>query len=247
VTLTADHLIEPVELFQKTILSAARKAAVEGSLYTLGIAPTYPATGYGYLERGRPITDDEGIKHFQLVQFKEKPDTETACRCIESGKFYWNSGIFVWTADAIWKEIELHLPNHAKVLAKAAEHDRTPQWNQVLKTAFESIEPISIDVGVMEKASDVCCVASNFSWSDVGGWLALEDHLAGDNAGNRCRGETVTLDAADNLVFCENPRETVVLIGIKDLIVVRSGSTTLISHKNRVEELKELVKNMAKK
>jgi len=247
VTLTADHLIEPVDLFQKTLLSAARRAADDGSLYTLGIEPTYPATGYGYLERGVRITDDEGIEHFQLVHFKEKPDLETACRCIESGRFYWNSGIFVWTADAIWKEIESHLPNHAKALGRAADHDRTPGWDHALKTAFESLEPVSIDIGVMEKASNVCCVASSFSWSDVGGWLALKNYLPEDDEGNRCRGNAVTLDAADNLVFCEDPKETIALIGVKDLVVVRSGSMTLITHKDRTEDLKGLVKNMDKK
>ena len=247
VTLTADHLIEPVDLFQKTILSAARRAADDGSLYTLGIEPTYPATGYGYLERGMRITDDEGIEHFQLARFKEKPNLETACRCIESGRFYWNSGIFVWTANAIWKEIESHLPDHAKALAGAAEHDGTPDWDHALKAAFESLDPVSIDIGVMEKAPNVCCVASSFSWSDVGGWLALKNYLAEDDAGNYYRGDAVTLDAADNLVFCENPKETMVLIGVKDLVVVRSGSMTLITHKDRAEDLKEIVKNMGKK
>jgi mannose-1-phosphate guanylyltransferase len=247
VTLTADHLIEPVDLFQKTLLSAARRAAQDGSLYTLGIEPTYPATGYGYLERGERIADDDGIEHFQLACFQEKPNLETACRCIESGRFYWNSGIFVWTADAIWKEIESHLPNHAKALVGAAEHDRTPGWDQALKTAFESLDRVSIDIGVMEKAPNVCCVASSFSWSDVGGWLALKDYLPEDDAGNRCRGDTFTLDAADNLVFSEDPEETMVLIGVKDLIVVRSGSMTLITHKDRSEDLKALVKNMGKK
>ncbi|MBW2172744.1 MAG: mannose-1-phosphate guanylyltransferase [Deltaproteobacteria bacterium] len=247
VTLTADHLIEPVDLFQKTLLSAARSAADDGSLYTLGIEPTYPATGYGYLERGVRITDDEGIEHFQLVRFKEKPNLETACRCIESGRFYWNSGMFVWTANAIWKEIESHLPNHAKALASAAEHDRTPNWDHALKAAFESLDPVSIDIGVMEKAPNVCCVASSFSWSDVGGWLALKNYLPEDDAGNWCRGDAVTLDATDNLVFCEDPKETIVLIGVKDLVVVRSGSMTLITHKDRTEDLKELVKNMGKK
>jgi mannose-1-phosphate guanylyltransferase len=247
VTLTADHLIEPVDLFQKTLLSAARRAAEDGSLYTLGIEPTYPATGYGYLERGVRVTDDDGIEHFRLVCFKEKPNLETACRCIESGRFYWNSGIFVWTADAIWKEIEVHLPDHAEELASAVEHDRTPGWDDALKTAFESLDPVSIDVGVMEKAPNVCCVASSFSWSDVGGWLALRDFLPEDGAGNRSRGDTVTLDAADNLVFSEDPEETIVLIGVKDLVVVRSGSMTLITHKDRSEDLKELVKNMDNK
>jgi len=240
-TLTADHLIEPVALFQKTLLSAARRAVDDNALYTFGIEPTYPATGYGYLERGMQIADDDGIEHFRLVRFKEKPDLETARQYVESGRFYWNSGMFVWTADAILKEIEMHLPGHARALSRVATFDQTPQWDQALKAAFESLHAVSIDFGVMEKAQNVCCVASRFSWSDVGGWLALKSYLPGDEAGNRCRGKAMTLDATDNLVFCEDPRETMVLIGVKDLVIVRAGSKTLVTHKDRTEDIKKLV------
>jgi len=247
VTLTADHLIEPVALFQKTLLSAARRAADNNALYTFGIEPTHPATGYGYLERGMQIANDDGIEHFQLMRFKEKPALEKAREYVESGRFYWNSGMFVWTADAILREIEIHLPNHARALSHAAAFDQTPQWDQALKEAFESLRAVSIDFGVMEKARNVCCVASRFSWSDVGGWLALKSYLPEDEAGNCCRGKTMTLDATDNLVFCEDPKETMVLIGVKDLVIVRAGSRTLITQKDRTEDLKKLVQAMEKK
>lgn len=246
-TLTADHLIEPVDVFQKTLLSAARRAVDDNALYTFGIEPTYPATGYGYLERGLQIADEDGIEHFQLERFKEKPDLETASQYIESGRFYWNSGMFVWTTDAILKEIEMHLPDHAKALSRVAAFDRTPQWDHALKAAFESLQAVSIDFGVMEKAQNVYCVASKFSWSDVGGWLALKSCLPEDEAGNYCRGDTMTLDATDNLVFCEDPKETMVLIGVKDLVVVRAGSRTLITHKDRTEDIKKLVQAMENK
>lgn len=246
-TLTADHLIEPVDLFQETLLSAARRAANDNALYTFGIEPTYPATGYGYLERGLQIADDDGIEHFHLVRFKEKPDLETARQYIESGRFYWNSGMFVWTADAILKEIETHLPNHAKALLDAVAFDKTPQWNHALKAAFESLHAVSIDFAVMEKAQNVCCVASKFSWRDVGGWLALRSYLPEDETGNYCRGKTLTLDATDNLVFCEDPEDTTVLIGVKDLVIVRAGPLTLITHKDRAEDLKQLVQTMGDK
>ena len=246
-TLTSDHLIEPVDLFQETLLSAARRAANDNALYTFGIEPTYPATGYGYLERGLQIADDDGIEHFHLVRFKEKPDLETARQYVESGRFYWNSGMFVWTADAILKEIETHLPNHAKVLFDAVAFDKTPQWNHALKAAFESLHAVSIDFAVMEKAQNVCCVASKFSWRDVGGWLALRSYLPEDETGNYCRGKTLTLDATDNLVFCEDPEDTTVLIGVKDLVIVRAGPLTLITHKDRAEDLKKLVQTMGDK
>ena len=247
VTLTADHMIEPIALFQKTLLSAGRRAADDNALYTFGIEPTHPATGYGYLERGMQIAVDDGIEHFRLLRFKEKPDLETARRYIESGRFYWNSGMFVWTADAILKEIEIHLPKHARALSRAATFDQTPQWDQALKEAFESLQAVSIDFGVMEKARNICCVASGFSWSDVGGWLALKSYLPEDEAGNYCRGKAMPLDATDNLVFCKDSKETMVLIGVKDLVIVRAGSKTLITHKDRTEDLKKLVEAMGNK
>jgi mannose-1-phosphate guanylyltransferase len=247
VTLTADHLIEPVSLFHETLFSAAYRAADGKALYTFGIEPTYPATGYGYLERGIRIADEDGIEHFQLVSFKEKPNLETAREYVDSGRFYWNSGMFVWTADAILEEIEMHLPNHAKALARMAPFDQTSEWDEALKVAFESVHGVSIDFGVMEKAQRVCCVASKFSWSDVGGWLALKSCLPQDDAGNCCRGESVTLDAKNNLVFCEDPREIVMLVGVKDLVIVRAGERTLITHKERAEDIKKLVEAMDKK
>jgi len=244
VTLTADHLIEPVSVFQKTLLSAVRKAADGDALYTFGIEPTYPATGYGYLERGMQICDDGGIKHFQLLHFKEKPHRDIAREYVESGSFYWNSGMFVWTADAILREMARHLPNHVEVLSSVVDSDQTPEWDAALKRAFQSLERVSIDFGVMEKAQKVCCVASRFSWKDVGGWPALKSCLPQDEAGNCCRGKPMTLDAANNLVFCEDPEETVMLIGVEDLVIVRAGTRTLITHKDRTEEVKELVEGL---
>lgn len=247
VTLTADHLIEPVDLFHKTLLSAAREAAHENAIYTFGIEPTYPATGYGYMERGVRIANDDGIEHFQLLSFKEKPDLETAREYIESGRFYWNSGMFVWTADVVLRQIEMHLPNHAKALSRIAPFDQTPEWEEALKVAFEAVHGVSIDLGVMEKVQNVCCVASKFSWSDVGGWLALKGCLSEDEAGNCCRGESLTLDARNNLIFCEDPEETVMLVGVKDLVIVRAGARTLVTHKDRTEDIKKLVEAMDKK
>lgn len=247
VTLTADHAIEPVDLFQKTVLSAVRKAAQGEALYTFGIEPTYPATGYGYLERGERIGDDQGIEHYKLCRFKEKPDFNTARRYVDCGKFYWNSGMFVWTADVIMKALEAYLPDHARVLSQAGALDQTSDWDHALREAFESIARVSIDVGVMEKAEKVCCVASTFSWNDVGGWRAFRACLPDDQAGNCFRAKAVTLDAKDNIVYCEDPDETVMLVGVKDLIVVRAREGMLIAHKDRVEDVKKLVEGMEKK
>ena len=240
-TLTADHMIDPVALFQKTLLSAVRFARSSGALYTFGIQPSYPATGYGYLELGQQLADDDGIEHFQLLGFKEKPDLETACRYVAAKRFYWNSGMFVWTADAIWHELESHLPNHLRSLAQACESDGTPAWPEALRAGFASFETISIDYAVMEKAREVRCVVSTFLWTDVGGWLGLREFLPSDADGNYYRGRLAILNAAENLVFCEDPKEQVMLIGVEGLVVVRAGSKTLIVQKDQLQDIKTLL------
>ncbi len=238
--LPSDHLIEPVEEFQRALISAARAASASAALYTFGISPTHPSTGYGYLERGARIATGDGISHFELLRFREKPELETAKSFIKQGSFFWNSGIFVWTVEAILEEISRHLPSHRTYLEPLTEFDRTPAWPSRVCQAFEPLPSISIDYGVMEKASTVRMVAGPFSWSDLGGWLALEDYLEKDESGNARRGQILTLDAESNLVFSEDAAETIALVGVKDLIVIRSGQQTLIAHRNRAEDIKKL-------
>ncbi|HOD36582.1 MAG TPA: mannose-1-phosphate guanylyltransferase [Syntrophales bacterium] len=246
-TLTADHLIEPVDLFQKTLLSAARKAAEEPVLYTFGIKPEHPATGYGYLEFGRRVFADDGIEHFELLRFKEKPDLETAKSYLSLRRFYWNSGMFVWTAETILREMRASLPHHHRCMTRAAASDGSPSWQKALEDAFHEVSAISIDYGVMEKAARVRAVAARFTWSDVGGWLSLEAFLSKDREGNAARGEIFTLDACGNLVFCEDTGEEVMMIGLRNLVIVRAGKKTLIMKKEKAEELKHLVRVLEEK
>jgi mannose-1-phosphate guanylyltransferase len=239
--LTADHLIEPVDRFQQTLLSAVRAARKTGALYTFGIRPTDPSPAFGYLEMGEKSSDDQGIEHFHLASFKEKPDAETARRYLASGRHLWNSGMFVWTAEAVFDELRRHLPEHVEHLTRAVEAMDTGAWEEALRDGFSALKRISIDFAVMEKARDVRCVCGPFSWRDVGGWLAVQDFLACDDHGNRCRGYARVLDAGDNLVFCDPPEETVALVGVRDLVVVRAGRRTLIVPKDRLEDVKRLV------
>jgi mannose-1-phosphate guanylyltransferase len=149
--------------------------------------------------------------------------------------------MFVWTAEAILQELEMHLPNHVSSLSGACASDGKEEWPQALKAAFASLEVISIDFAVMEKARDVRCVVSNFFWTDVGGWLALRDFLPSDADGNSYRGRLSTLNAAGNLVFANDPEEEVMLIGVNDLVIVRTGQQTLVIHKDRTEDIKKLL------
>jgi len=244
IVLTADHLIRQVELFQRTLVSAARAAALQKVIYTFGIVPSYPATGYGYLESGGKAGDDDGIECFELKRFVEKPDEPTAREYLSTGRYYWNSGMFVWSVKTITSELERQLPGHVEGLSSAIQADGTPRWKQELAESFESLTATSIDFGVMEGAEKINMLAANFEWNDVGGWLALEEFLDTDPGGNAHRGKLETLDASGNLVFCEDEDETVALIGVKDLVVVRTGGRTLVVPKERAEEIKQLVKGL---
>jgi mannose-1-phosphate guanylyltransferase len=244
--LTADHVIEPVSSFQETLLSAVKGAIREEGLYTFGIAPTYPATGYGYLERGERTDEDHGIAHFRLLRFKEKPDKETACAYVESGRFFWNSGMFVWKTSVIMAALEECLPAHVEGLGVAISSYGSTRWSEALQDAFEPLPRVSVDFGVMEKVSPVYCVAARFSWDDVGGWRSLRKYVPRDEAGNRSFGQAVSLDSANNLIFCEDPGGLVALVGVDDLVVVRTEKATLIVHKDRTEAVKELVEQMGK-
>ncbi len=243
-TLTADHLIEPVDLFQKTLVSAATAARKAGCLYTFGIRPNHPATGYGYLEMEKRLDKSDQIEHYQLANFREKPDLETACRYAESGKHYWNSGMFVWTAEAILEELGAHLPAHLESISTAVDRDGKSDWMEALTKSFEPLDAISIDYGVMEKARDVRSVVAPFSWADVGGWLALKEFLDCDDSGNSYRGRIQTLDATGNLVYCDDPEELVVLVGVEGMVAVRAGKRTLIAREDRLEEIKSIVQSM---
>ena len=240
-TVTADHLIEPVDEFRRSLISAARGAVDSGALYTFGIRPTSPATAYGYLETGKPLDLDPDVQHFRVASFREKPDLQLARKYLASGNYFWNSGMFVWSTQAILRELEANLPLHVQHLAAAVENFGTDSWPQALAAGLDPLESISIDFAVMEKAREVRCVASSFSWTDLGGWLALLPFLDEDTDGNACRGRVRTLDARRNLIYCDDPAETVVVVGVEGLVAVRSGDRTLIVPRNRVEEIKSVV------
>ncbi len=236
VVLPADHIVRPVPEFQKAVLSAVQASVRDGALCTFGIRPDHAATGYGYLEQGEQVSADNGCVQYRLLSIKEKPDRQTAETYLAKGSFLWNSGMFVWTTDAILAEIEQHLPAHLHHLRPLMQFDGKAEWPEALRRAFSEIPSVSIDYGVMEKASAVRIVAASFSWSDVGGWPAVDAFLEKDNHGNACRGQVRAVDAQYNWVFSEDPEEIIALVGVNDLIVVRSGKKTLIVPREQAEE-----------
>ncbi|MBU2603347.1 MAG: NTP transferase domain-containing protein [Actinobacteria bacterium] len=243
VTLTSDHHIEPAEEFVRTMSSVVEAAAGSSALYTLGVRPTYPATGYGYLERGAPVVDSGGAAHFGLLRFREKPDRKTAEEFVASGGFLWNSGMFVWSAAAILDRFEQYLPRHVEALRPVLGADGRLD-ETALERAFADLVPISVDYGIMEKATGARVVEASFSWSDIGGWEALSAFLPDDGAGNRGTARIASLAAEGNVVFSEDAEELVALVGVSGLAVVRAGKRTLVVPLERAEEVKELVKNL---
>lgn len=225
--LTADHWISPTQAFHQAMREATERA-VDGTLYTFGIRPDHPATGYGYLE-----TDLYDPPHGKVLKFKEKPDLETARRFLEAGNYFWNSGMFVWRQEDILNEFRRHLPRHLELLEPHLEGD----W----RSKFLELERISIDYAILEKAEKVGVMVPSFDWNDVGGWHTVGELLSEDAQGNRVRGRGLLDQTSNTLTFCEDQEEQVVLVGVKDLVVVRSQNRTLVVNRHHLDSLKGVI------
>ncbi len=227
VSLHSDHWIEPPEAFRDTLLAAAAAARHHDLLFTVAIEPDRPETGYGYLRPGAAL-DDAGAR--RIGAFVEKPDLATASRYLEEG-YLWNSGIFIWSTARFLDEVRLHAPevaDHLHLLDEGRD-----------ELFFERVTPISVDEAVLERSGRVGTVPASFRWDDVGNWDALGRTRAADEAGNVCEGETVLLEAADNVVWAEEG--PVVLFGVEGLVVARSGGVTLVAPRDRAADLKDLM------
>lgn len=242
---TSDHLIEPVDVFQDS-LRAAFGLAVQrpGSLVTFGVVPAYPHTGLGYIERGEPLTGgDSGA--YAVAAFREKPDRATAETYVASGRYLWNSGMFVWRCDTVLAELATHLPDAHRGLTEIASAWQTPSYQQVLERVYPSLPRISIDYAVLEPAArgngaDLVVVPLPVNWLDVGSWPALAETLDRDADGNARAATTVLVDSAGNIVVSDDPEHLVATVGLRDMIVVHTGDATMVCPRSAAERVKEL-------
>ena len=241
VVLPSDHAIGDSRKYLALISTAVKVAEKEDALVTIGIKPSSPQTGFGYIEKGVQLSNSDTEEIFRVKSIREKPDFQKAQEFVQSGNFYWNSGMFVWKTSVILKAIERFLPDLNKGLIKIKEVMGTPKEKSTVPIVYKGLASISIDYGVMEKADNVFVLPGDFGWSDVGSWDALWDIAAKDNQGNALTGsgKAIFTDTEDSLVY--SPQKLVALVGVKDLIVVETKDALLICKRGGSQDVKKVV------
>jgi mannose-1-phosphate guanylyltransferase len=250
---TADHVIQPVEKFQQALRRAFDLVAAQrNALVTFGIVPSYGHTGLGYVHRGEAVTGHPGAH--RVLAFKEKPDKATADRYVESARYYWNSGMFVWRADTVLNELATHLPASYDGLTRIASAWGTPEQQQVLNEIYPRLPKISIDYAVMEPASQakgraqVYVVEMDIEWLDVGSWATLAETMNVDDHDNAVDAPMhVFVDSDSNIVLSRDPDHLVTLLGVSDMIVVHAHDATMVCPKNEAQRVKDLVMKVKEK
>jgi mannose-1-phosphate guanylyltransferase len=227
----SDHRIADVAAFQAAVRNTAAMAQRHDGLVTIGIRPTHPATGYGYIQVSTPL--EHG---FRVRSFVEKPTLERAQSYLEAGTYLWNAGIFVWRPGTLLAELERHAPKIIAPMRQAIER-------RALAEAFPRLPRISIDYALLEHSDRVYTVPGDFGWDDIGDWVALERLLGRDveDPLNTVVGRHVGHQAAGNIVYTEDPNDVIVTVGVQDLIIVKRGNTVLLVRKDRVAEIKDVL------
>jgi mannose-1-phosphate guanylyltransferase len=249
----SDHVIGPDVAFQQAIeFAAALVDESPGRIVTFGIRPTYPAEIFGYIERGDRLETAAAKKFgplapaFKVQQFREKPKAEVARGYVESGNFYWNSGIFVWRAATILDALRQHQPEMFAHLQRIAEAVGKPGYQEVLEREFAAIRGVSIDYAVMEHAQDVAVIEAPYRWDDVGSWQALARLHGTDENGNTVIGKHLGVNTSGTIVRSSDDH-LIVTLGLNDCIVVHTPDATLVANKHDEESIRQVVKLLQEK
>lgn len=239
----ADHYIIDEENFGNTILLGMQQAAQKDCLITLGIKPSRPDTGYGYIQ----FTDAEDViedKIKKVKTFTEKPDLDIAKQFLESGDFYWNSGIFIWSVKSVLKGIEKHMPHTNGLFSEGKGFYNSPKERAFINTIYQQCKNISIDYGLMEKAKNVLVILSDFGWSDLGTWGSLYTHIPKDDQQNAAVGKNIKFYSASGNMVNVAKEKLVVIQGLNDCIVVESDGILLICKKEDEQKIKQFVNDI---
>jgi mannose-1-phosphate guanylyltransferase len=246
--LTADHYIENTKMFQE-LLVCGYHLAQQNHLVTLGITPVFPATGYGYIQRGDSVDQYGYLPAYQVKRFCEKPDRPTAEMMLANGDYDWNSGMFIWRSDVIMQEIKRYMPELGDTIARIA-----PIWGQTHKLGeiaqeWSGINSQSIDIGVMEQTARAIVIpAHSLGWNDIGSWQALFDILPADEKGNIIlRTRFKGLDTENSLIYSESQERLVVTVGVKDMVIVDTGDVLFICPRDDTQKLRQVVAYLKEK
>ena len=244
---TADHHIRNKDLF-KYLIASAFDVAEKEYLVTLGITPTFPSTGYGYIQQGEPLPDEYKYPVYTVKRFKEKPDEVTAQQLLQGGDHSWNSGMFVWKTSAIMAEFEIQMPELFKVVSEIASAWDTPKRDAVIQERWSRLKSQTIDYGIMEHAEKVAVLpAGGLGWSDVGAWDSLFEVLLPDADGNvAVNTEHIEIDSHHTLVYSANSRRLMVTIGMDNVIVVDSGDVLLVCKADQAQRVRDVVEKLKK-
>ncbi|MEP6602408.1 MAG: sugar phosphate nucleotidyltransferase [Spartobacteria bacterium] len=240
VVLPADHVIKNNEAFHETMNVAAAAAEETGGLVTIGIKPTWACPGYGYIEQGKPVRLGKDVGQaavHHVVRFREKPNVDLADSFLRSGNFRWNAGMFVWSVPTLLSEFNRHVPELADFISQLRAEGN---FEKVLRERFSKLPRVSFDYAIMEKADRVLVVEASFDWDDVGSWSAVAKYLEQDEHGNAANRATAMSDSTNNIVFVEDDTE-IALLGVHNLIVVRTRDAVLVCHRHQAEKIKELI------
>ncbi len=239
ITLPADHLVRDLDSFHKTLNNAVNFAYDSKGLVTIGIIPSRPETGYGYIQ-----IDEKEVKEniHKVYTFAEKPNYATAVRFLESGDFLWNSGMFIWRVDSILEEIRIHLPELYEGLEKINKDINTPEYEKTLVNVYGQLRNISIDYGIMEKSSHVYLTKGNFVWSDVGSWEEVYQLSGKDGDGNAIKGNAFTDMTIDTLIY--SPNKFTAAIGVENLIIVNTDDAVLVCRRDHSQDVRKVVDHL---
>jgi mannose-1-phosphate guanylyltransferase len=227
----ADHWIPDQNRFQQTLQAATELAATQDAIVTLGIHPSRPATGYGYIEQGESVGDFQGLPAYKVNRFTEKPDHNTATQFLNTGRYSWNSGMFIFRAEVVLNELQTYAPEILQPLQAKGE------------SAYRELTKKSIDYALMEQTQLAYVIPADFGWDDVGDWNALSRlHPATDS--NIELGTHISQDTHNSIIYTSNDDEVVVTIGLEDVVIVRDGKATLVVHKDRTQDIKKVLKQI---
>ena len=246
----SDHVVSNIPRFAEVISAGIRLAAAGENIIVLGVPPTRPETGYGYIEQGAAAPADGTVGAFRVKRFREKPDRHTAERFLAAGTFAWNGGIFLWSARTLANAIREHAPDMAPILETIAAAFGTPQFDEVFAAEYPKCENISIDYAILEprsakgeQRSNIYCLPADFGWNDLGSWASLHEHLGKADEDNVIDGATtglVTIESEGNYVFA--PGKMVALLGVDGLVVVETPDALLITTRDRSQDVSKVVR-----